>query len=330
VNKRQFITLLGGGVAASWPLAARAQLRERMRRVGVLMSLSENDPEAQAQIEAFRQGLQQLGWTDNRNVRIDYRWAAGDVRRLPGYAAELVGASPDVMLVVGTPALAAARKEAGTTPIVFVQVADPVGSGMVASLAHPGGNITGFTNYEYTMGEKWLGTLKEVAPHLIRVLVIFNPDNAGTLGLIRAIESAAESLRVQIVTAPVHGPAEIERGFDSFAPGSNSGLVVQNDLITFTHRDLIVALAARHRLPAIYPFRSFVASSGLMSYGVDSVDLYRRAVSYIDRILKGEKPADLPVQQPTKYELVINLKTAKALGLEVPPTLLARADEVIE
>jgi len=327
-SRREFITLLGGA-AVAWPLAARAQQAGRVHRIGVLMSLSERDPVAQGPITAFREGLQQLGWNES-NLRIDYRWAEGDVSRLPVFAAELVKARPDVLVVNGTPALTAAQRQAGSVPIVFVQVADPVSSGIVESLAHPGGNITGFTNYEYTMGGKWLEALNEVAPGLGRVLVIFNPDNSGAPGLLRAIESAATSLRVQVSASPVHGPTEIERSFDAFASKPNSGILVQNDLITFVHRDLIVALAARYRLPAVYPFRAFTTSGGLMSYGVDIVDVYRRAVSYVDRILRGETPGNLPVQAPTKFDLVINLQTAKALGLEIPPTLLARADEVIE
>ena len=328
LNRRQFITLLGGA-AAAWPLAARAQQGERMRRIGVLATLPENDPEGQARHAAFLQGLQQLGWTDGRNVRIDYRWGAGDADRFRKQAAELVALAPDVILASGGPAMAALQQATRTVPIVFVNVADPVGTGFVDSLAQPGGNATGFILYEYSLSAKWLELLKEIAPQLKRAAVLRDATAAG-IGQFAVIQAAAPSFGVEVRPVGVHDADEIEGAVTAFARSSNGGLIVTASSLTLVHRKLIIALATRHRLPAVYSARFFIAGGGLISYGPDRVDQNRRAAGYIDRILKGEKPADLPVQAPTKYELVINLKTAKALGLEVPPTLLARADEVIE
>jgi putative tryptophan/tyrosine transport system substrate-binding protein len=332
MKRRTFITLLGGA-AATWPLAARAQQPDQMRRIGVLMGTEESDPDQKALVSAFAQALADLGWRDGRNIRIEYRWASGDTGRLREKAAELASIAPDVVLAQGTAPTTALRQAAPATAIVFVMVTDPVGSGLVSSLAHPGGNITGFTNYEYALGGKWLETLREIAPGINRVAVMHNPDNAAAPGQLRAIEAAAPALGVQVPAAPVRGAAEIEHAIATFAPpvnGGLGGLVVLVDFITLTHRDLIVTLAARHRLPAIFNLRVFVKSGGLVSYSINPTDLFHRAASYVDRILKGAKVAALPVQQPTKFELHVNLKTAKALGLEVPPTLLARADEVIE
>jgi putative tryptophan/tyrosine transport system substrate-binding protein len=328
LGRRRFITLLGGTVA--WPLTARAQQSERMRRVGVLMPFAENDSDAQANITAFRQALQTLGWTDSRNVRIDYRWGGGEPERISTHASELVGLKPDVILVSSPLVLQPLLQETRSIPIVFTQITDPVGSGFVASLAHPGGNVTGFAIAEFSMYGKSLEMLKEVAPQVARVAVLLNPEQAPQAGMWRAIEAAAPSFRVQVTAADVRDSAEIERAIDSFASESNGGLIVLPNVPTIVHRGLIMTLAARHRLPAVYSFRQFVREGGLISYGPDRLDQYRRAAAYVDRILRGEKPSDLPVQQPTKFELAINLKTAKALGLDVSPMLLGCADEVIE
>jgi putative tryptophan/tyrosine transport system substrate-binding protein len=328
-SRRAFITLLGGA-AAAWPLAARAQQLERMRRVGVLMHLAADDPEGQARIAAFTQGLQELRWAIGRNVRIDYRWAAGDAERARKYAAELVALAPDVILAAGGAVVAPLLQASRTVPIVFAQTPDPVGAGFVASLARPGGNATGFTIFEFGMGGKWLELLKEIAPRVTRAAVLRDAALAAGTGQLGAIQSVAPSFGVELSPIDVRDAGEIERAVTAFARSPNDGLLVTGSALATVHRDLIVALAARHRLPAVYSSRYFVTDGGLISYGPDSIDPYRRAAAYVDRILKGEKPADLPVQAPTKYELVINLKTAKALGLEVPPTLLARADEVIE
>jgi putative ABC transport system substrate-binding protein len=328
MKRREFITLLGGA-AAAWPLAASAQQLERMRRIGVLMGTAENDPEAPQRVAAFRDALAKLGWSEGRNVAIDFRWAAGDPVRMRALAKELIGATPDIVVAESTPATAALRQESSTTPIVFFAVANPVGSGFVASLPRPGRNITGFTNFEPAMGGKWLELLKEIAPRVLRVAAIFNPrTHSGQYW--QSMESAAPTFAVELAKSPVHEAGEIERAVKALADQPYGSLIVMPDAFTLAHRDLIVALSARHRLPSIYPFRVFPRTGGLISYGNDLVEGYRNAASYVDRILKGEKPADLPVQAPTKYELVINLKTAKALGLDVPPTLLARADEVIE
>ena len=328
IRRREFITLLG--VAAAWPIAARAQQGGRMRRVGVLQATAENDQETQARTKAFRQGLAALGWTEGRDILIDYRYATGDAARIKAYAAEMVSAGPDLILANSTPVVAALRQ--GTPPpIVFVQVTDPIGQGFVASLARPGGDITGFTSFEPAMGTKWLAMLKEIAPGLARVALMFNPDTASFARLFwQPVEDAAPSFDVKPIQAPFRDAGEIEHAIEALARDANGGLMVLPDISATNHRDLIIALAARHRLPAVYPFRYFAANGGLMSYGINVADVYRRAASYVDRILKGEKPSALPVQAPTKYELIINLKTAKTLGLDVPDKLLATADEVIE
>jgi putative ABC transport system substrate-binding protein len=329
MRRREFITLVGGA-AAVWPLAAGAQPRERVRRIGVLTSLPSDDPEGMARLAAFLQGLQQLGWTDGQNVRIDYRWGAGDAERLRKFAAELVALAPDVILVNGISAARPLRQATRTIPIVFVQVTDAVGGGLVESLARPGGNATGFTLTEYSTSGKWLELLKQIAPGVTRTAVLRDSGSATGIGQFAAIQSVAQPLGVELRSVDVGNADEIEHGVNAFVRGGNSGLIVTVSAFAFIHRQLILDLVARLRLPAVYGIRSLVTAGGLMSYGSDSIDPYRRAAGYVDRILKGEKPADLPVQAPTKYELVINLKTAKALGLDVPPMLLARADEVIE
>jgi len=328
MKRRAFITLLGGAAAAC-PLAARAQQPHPMRRIGVLTAFTANDQESQARIAAFQQGLQKLGWTDGSNVRIDTRWAAGDVDLFRRYAAELIALAPDVILANGALALRPLQQVTRTVPIVFVNVADPVGAGFVASLARPGGNSTGFTSFEYSLASKWLELLKEIAPRVTRAAVVRDPSNPSGIGEFAAIQGAAASSGVELSPVDIRYAAEIERAVAAFAHQSNSGLIVTT-AGSAAHFSLIIALAARHLLPAVYPFRYHVTAGGLISYGPNIVDQYRRASGYVDRILKGEKPAELPVQAPTKYELIINLKTAKALGLEVPSTLLARADEVIE
>jgi putative ABC transport system substrate-binding protein len=329
MNRREFITLLGGA-AAAWPLAARAQQGERVRRIGVLMNLAADDPESQRRMTAFVQGLQQLGWTDGRNARIETRWGAGDADRYRRYAAELVALAPDVILAATAAVTGAVRRATRAVPIVFVQVVDPVGAGFVDSLAWPGGNATGFMQYEYGISGKWLELLKEIEPHLTRAAVIRDPADPAQIGQFAAIQAMAPSLGM--VVSPVSGDdaAEIERAITAFARSSNGGLIVPGSALGTTHRNLIIMLAARHKLPAVYSNPVFVTDGGLISYGPDRVEQYRRAVGYVDRILRGEKAADLPVQAPTKYELTINLKTAKALGLEIPSSVLARADEVIE
>jgi putative tryptophan/tyrosine transport system substrate-binding protein len=330
MRRRDFITLLGGA-AATWPLAARAQQTGKMRRIGVLMSAVESDPRGLEYITAFAQGLAELGWTVGRNVRIEYRWGAGDLDRFRSYAAELVALSPDVVLASAGSIVSAFQQASRTVPIVFVTTIDPVGGGWVESLSRPGTNATGFASYEFSMSGKWLELLKELAPGIKRVAVIRDPSVPAGSGGLAAIQTVAPSLSVELTPVGVRDASEIERAITAFARGPNGGLIMVGPTSSVQrHRDLIVALAARHRLPAVYPQRAFVISGGLISYAADPIDQYRRAAGYVDRILKGEKPADLPVQAPTKFELVINLKTAKALALEVPPTLLARADEVIE
>jgi putative tryptophan/tyrosine transport system substrate-binding protein len=330
VRRRQFIGLLGGAMAA-WPLTGRAQQRERMRRIGVLTGYVENDREAQRRVGAFRDKLQALGWTKGRNVEIDYRWAAADPERMRTYAAELVALGSHVILASGERAVLAVRRTTPDLPVVFVQVDDPLGSGFIKSLTHPEGNLTGFTPFEFSMGGKMLEILKEIAPRVSRVAIILNPDSIMHVGTRRVVEAAAPSVGVQLTIADVRSAAEIERALDAFARQPNDGgLIVPSFTLANINRHLIIALAARHRLPTIYPFRHFVGDGGLISYGIDPADQFRDAASYVDRILKGERPAELPVQGPTKFELAINLKTAKALGLDVPPMLLARADEVIE
>ncbi len=329
IGRRDFIALLGG-TSLAWPLAARAQQAGGMRRIGVLGNIAADDPQNQARYAAFLQGLEQLGWTDGRNVRIDSRWAAGNAADTRKYAGELVALAPEVILAAATNAAAALRQNTFSIPIVFAQVPDPIELGFVASLAHPGGNITGFTDFEPAIGGKWLQVLKELGPGVNQVVLIFDPDNPSWIVYVRALETAAASFGVRLSPAGVHDASEIEHALTMFAGQANGGLIVIPSPASTGHRDLIVGLAAQHRLPAIYPFHYFAAAGGLISYGPDPIDLFRRAAGYVDRILKGEKPADLPVQQPTKYELVINLKTAKALGLTVPTSLLATADEVIE
>jgi putative tryptophan/tyrosine transport system substrate-binding protein len=327
MKRRTFITVLGG--AAAWPIAARAQ-QERIPRIGVLSNLSENDPEARARDAAFVQGLQRLGWTNGRNVQIEYRYAAADPARFRSFAGELVALAPNVVLAYTSPAVAAFQQTTPSVPIVFASVIDPVGAGIVETLARPGGNATGFTVFEYGIAGKWLELLKETAPAVTRAAIIRDPAIPAGIGQFAAIQAAAPSLGIEFRAIGVRDPAEIERGVAAFAHTANGGLIVTASVLATAHRQLIVEIAARYRLPALYPFRYYVTGGGLMSYGPDQVDQFRRAASYVDRILRGEKPADLPVQAPTKYELVINLKTAKALGLDIPPTVLARADEVIE
>jgi putative ABC transport system substrate-binding protein len=329
VKRRDFITLLGGA-AAAWPLAARAQQGERVRRIGVLQSLAADDPEGQARLAAFAQGLRQSGWTIGRNVQIDTRWAAGDAERFRRYGAELVALAPDVILAVGAAAVGPLQQATHTVPIVFVNTSDPVGAGFVESLARPGGNATGFLLYEYGTSGKWLELLKEIAPRVTRVAVLRDSALAAGTGQLGAIQAVAPSFGVELRPVDVRDAPEIERAVAAFARVSDGGLIVTGSTLALVHRDLIVTLAARHKLPAVYFQRVFVTSGGLISYAPDQIDQFRRAGGYVDRILKGEKPAELPVQAPTKLELVINLNTARALGLEVPTTLLARADEVIE
>jgi putative ABC transport system substrate-binding protein len=328
LRRRQFITLLGGA-AAAWPVTAQAQA-DRARRIGVLMGTAESDPEAKTYIAAFVQGLNALGWTAGRNVQIDYRWTEGDAERIRAYAAELIALAPNAILAYGTSHVGPLQRATRSIPIVFVQVSDPVGAGLVASLAHPGGNSTGFTVFEYGMSAKWLELLKEIAPRLTRVAVLRDPANPSGTGQFGAIQAVAPSLAVEASPIGLHDADEIERGLDLFARGANGGIIVTPSSLAIFHRDLIIKLAERYRLPAIYPFRPFVSGGGLVSYGPDVLDEYRQAAGYIDRILKGDRPADMPVQAPTKYELAINLKTAKALSLQILPTLLARADEVVE
>jgi putative ABC transport system substrate-binding protein len=327
MKRRAFMTFLGGA-AASWPFAARAQQPERVRRIGVLINRAADNPEGQDRLAAFHQGLQELGWSVGRNVRIDTRWGENKADLERKYAAELVALAPDIILASGTLSVAALQDIGRTLPIVFAAVADPVGAGFVDSLARPGGNATGFMIYEYSLGAKWLEVLKEIAPSVTRVAVIRNAANPAGLALFGALQNAAQSLGVEVSPINVRDTREIERTVAAFAQAPNGGLVV-TQTASF-HRDLIITVAARYKLPAVYGLRYDVTGGGLISYGADIVDQFRQAAVYVDRILKGEKPADLPVQAPTKYELVINLKTARALGLDVAPTLLARANEVIE
>jgi putative tryptophan/tyrosine transport system substrate-binding protein len=329
MKRREFITLLGA-VAAAWPLATRAQQGEQMRRIGVLMSFAADHPESQPRLAAFQQGLQQLGWIDGRNVRIDHYWGGADANRIRKYAAELVALAPDVILANGSVVVAPLLQTTRAVPIVFVYVPDPVGAGFVDSLARPGGNATGFIQSEYGMSAKWLELLKEIAPGMTRAAVIRDPAITAGIGQFGAIQAVAPSVGVEVTPVNVRDAGDIERAVTAFARSSNGGLIVTGSALAQVHGDLIITLAARHKLPAVYFERFFITGGGLISYGPNFVDQFRRAASYVDRILKGEKPADLPVQAPTKYELAINVKTAKALGIEVPTTLLARADEVIE
>jgi putative ABC transport system substrate-binding protein len=330
MKRREFITLLGGA-AAAWPLAARAQQGERMRRIGVLMAVAESDPDVHLGVDAFQQVLNQHGWSQGRNLRIDYRWGAGDASRIEALAKELVDLQPDVLIGHSTPSAAGLLRKTRTIPIVFLTVTDPLGQGLVASLAHPGGNITGFSVFEFSLGTKWLEALKQIAPSIRRVTVIFNPETAPYYALyLQSIAAAAPSLALEPIIAQVRSGVEIESVIRTFGGEPNGGLLVLPDSHNIVHRKLIIELAAHYRLPAIYYFRYFAVDGGLISYGPDELDLFRRTADYADRILKGANPGDLPVQQPTKFELIINLKTAKALGLDVSLSLQQRADEVIE
>src|SRR5215213_4003758 len=326
MKRREFVSLLGGAVA--WPLGARAQ--ERVRRIGVLMSLTEGDPETKRRIGAFLEGLRQLGWADGGNAQINYRWGGGNPNDIRRYAAELAALAPDVILATGSVTVGPLLEVTRTVPIVFVQVPDPVAAGFVESLARPGGNATGFVNFEYGMGAKWLELLKQIAPTVTRVGVLRDPALAVGAGQYGAIQSVAPSLAMEASPINLRDAGEIDRGIANFARVPNGGLILTGGALGIVHRDLIVTLAARHNLPAVYIDRYFAEGGGLISYGPDSIDAYRRTAAYVDRILKGDKPASLPVQLPVKYDLVINLKTAKALGVTVPPSLVARADEVIE
>jgi putative ABC transport system substrate-binding protein len=329
MRRREFIGLLGGA-AAALPLAARAQQPEQMRRIGILMNRAADDPEGQARVGTFRQALEQLGWSEGRNVRIDIRWGEDIVERERKYAAELVTLAPDVILAGGTLSVAALQHVTRTVPIVFAGVGDPVGAGFVESLARPGGNTTGFMVYEYGLGAKWLELLKQLAPNVTRVAVLRDPDNSASVGTFGAVQAAAQSLRVEVNPVNVRDADEIKRGVAAFARAPNGGLVVIPSASVSRHRNLIITLAVQHKLPAVYPFRYMATGGGLMSYAPDWVAQYRPAADYVDRILKGENPSNLPVQVPTKYQMVINLKAAKTLGFTVPQSLLASADEVIE
>jgi ABC-type uncharacterized transport system substrate-binding protein len=329
MKRREFIALLGGA-AATWPLAAPAQQPDRARRIGVLIGFAEGDREQRARTAAFLNRLQELGWTDGRNIRIDYRYTNAETERMRVSADELVALSPDLILAQTNPVLAALRQATSSVPIVFVQVSDPVGGGFVASLARPGGNMTGFTNFEPEMGGKWLETLTEATRGLTRVAILLHSKIAAHAAFLRAAQAAAPTLGTTVIAVAADDAIEIEQFITAFSAQPKGGLVVLPSAAHIVNRDLIIALAARHRLPAVYPYSLFANAGGLISYGIDQVEQWRRAASYVDRILKGEKPADLPVQQPTKYELVINLKTAKALDLEIPPMLLTRADQAIE
>jgi putative tryptophan/tyrosine transport system substrate-binding protein len=328
MRRRELITLVSGAVA--WPLVVRAQQSERMRRIGVLMGYPEGDPQAQANVTALRQGLENLGWSEGRNVQIDYRWAGADPDKARAFAKELVGLAPDVIVPSTNQVTRIVQQEARTIPVVFAFVGDPVGSGLVASLAHPGRNITGFANFDNSIGGKWLELLKEIAPHAKRVGFIFNPDAAPNVGFFHAAESAAEPLAIGLAAIAVRDANDIQQDLTAFASEPDSGLIVAPHAVTLGNRKLIIELAARHRLPAVYSDRYFAESGGLVSFGNNTADLFRRAASYIDLIFKGGTPADLPVQLPTKFELIVNMKTAKSLGFVIPESFLSRADEVIE
>ena len=329
MKRRDFITLLGGGVAG-WPLGVRAQQGDSARRIGILMHYAQTDREGQVRIAAFLDTLQRLGWTEARNLRIEYRWSAGDAGREKASAAELVRSRPEVIVGAGWTALAELQRLTNMIPIVFTQVSDPVDSGFVASLTRPGANISGFQNFEPAIGGKWLGVLKEAAPSMQRVAVLFSANSAATVAFLRATEAVAPALAVEVTGVDVHGDVEIERAIAGFASQPDGGLIVTSHPNFVANRGLIILLAARHRLPAVYPFRYYATEGGLMSYGPDQIDQWRGAATYVDRILRGEKPGELPVQAPTKYELVINLKSAKVIGLNIPPAFPLRADEVIE
>jgi putative tryptophan/tyrosine transport system substrate-binding protein len=331
MRRREFIAVVGGGLAG-WPLVARAQRLEQIRKIGTLVNFPSEDPEGQARVKAFAQTLQKLGWMEGNNIRTETRWASDDANRYHRYSEELVALAPDVILASGTPSVAALQRITHNIPIVFAVVIDPVGAGFVTSLARPAGNTTGFTAFEYSISGKWLELLKEIAPNLTRVAVVREPMAAG-IGQFAAIQTMAlassSSVELSLID-PSGAGREIERAFAAFAHEPNGGVIVTAGSSSLTHRELIISLTMRYRLPAVYPFRFYTANGGLASYGPDAIDIYRRAAAYVDRILKGEKPADLPVQAPTKYEFLINLQTAKAIGLNLPPALLARADEVIE
>ena len=329
MRRREFITLLGGG-AVAWPLAVRAQQPERMRRIGVLMGYPEGDLQAQAGVNALRKGLQNLGWIEGRNIQSDYRWAGPDAEKARTFAKELTGMTPDVIVSSTNQVTAILQQETRTIPIVFAFVGDPVGSGFVQSLSQPGGNLTGFANFENSIGSKWLELLREIAPKAKRVGFIYCPSAAPNVGFFHAAQTAAPSSGVALIPLPVNNAADIERGVTAFAAEPDGGLIVAPHAVTLGNRDLIEELALRYRLPAVYSDRYFAESGGLISFGNNTPDLFGRAASYIDRILKGAKPAELPVQLPTKFELIVNLKAAKAIGLSVPPTILSRADDVIE
>jgi putative ABC transport system substrate-binding protein len=328
IKRREFITLLGG--AAAWPVAARAQQGDRVRRIGVLLSGDENDPVYKARLSAFTQALADLGWTDGRNMRMDLRWFGDDSNRIRALAQELVDLQPDIIVTYGTPATAGVQGETRTIPIIFVNVAEPVASGIVPRLDRPGGNITGFAILEASLGGKWLELLSEIAPGLKRVAIMFNPETAPVSAYMPSFETAARSLKVVPIIAPAHNDVEIETAITALGREPGGGLVVMPDVFTVVHRAPIVLAAARNRVPAVYSQSYFARDGGLLSYGTDQVDTFRRAASYVDRILRGDKPGDFPVQFPTKFEMIVNLKTAKALGLAVPPSILLRADEVIE
>jgi putative tryptophan/tyrosine transport system substrate-binding protein len=329
MRRREFITLLGGA-AAAWPLVARAQQSDAVRRLGVLLSASETDPEGQARVAALRKGLQELGWSEGRNLKVDYRWTGGDDVRARAYAAELVASQPDVIFAAPSAALASVQRVTRTVPIVFAQISDPVGAGFVSSLAHPGGNITGFALFEFAIGAKWLELLKQIAPSVTRVAAIYDPATPSAYGFLPMVEAAGRSFGVDVFTHAVHDTTEVERVINTFAAQPNGGLIPVASALIAVQRNFVISLANRHRLPNVYAFRYYPANGGLASYGVDNIDLHKRAASYIDRILKGEKPANLPVQLADKFQLVINIKTAKALGLDIPVSVLARTDEVIE
>ena len=330
MKRREFITLLGGAAVAGLPLAARAQQGAPMRRVGVLMPYPEGDAEGQASVAALQRGLQDLGWTEGRNIRFDIRWAGGNPDKARAFAKELIGMAPDVIVPSSNLVTEIVQQETHTIPVVFVFVGDPVGSGFVTNVAHPGGNLTGFPVFETAIAGKWVEIFHEAAPHVGRVAFIVVPETPAHVGFLRAAEAAALPLRVKLIALGVHTAAEIERVVSEFAREPNGGLIVAPHAVTVEHRNVILGLAAQHRLPALYSLRNVAQNGGLISYGTNPIDPFRQGASYVDRILKGEKPGDLPVQLPTKYELVVNLKTAKALGLSLPPALLARADEVIE
>jgi len=329
IGRREVITLLGG--AAAWPIAARAQQHERVRQIGVFMDLGAGDPEGQARVAALKRGLQDLGWIEGRNLRIETRWAAGEAAQMKPLAAELVSLAPEVIVSSGGPTLAALQQATRTIPLVFGQVVDPVAAGFVDSLSRPGGNITGFSNFEFAMGGKWLGTLKEMVPSITRVAILRDPGSGvGSIGMLGAIQAVMPSFALPLTIASGRDAVEFERAIAALTNEPGGGLIVLPAPTTIRHRQSIIASVARYRVPTIYPYRFFVKDGGLISYGIIPSDMFRRAAAYVDAILKGAKPSDLPVQQPTKFEMVINLTTAKALGLTIPPTLLARADEVIE